>query len=117
MLRMSSLFLRTLREDPSDAEVPSHRLLVRGGYIRRWAPGIYSLLPLGQLVHDNVARIVHEEMQAIGAQQVHVPIAAGGEDAEPGMPCGAFAAAIPRSFDFELGAGLENRRLLGEEWS
>ena len=73
MLRMSSLFLRTLREDPSDAEVPSHRLLVRGGYIRRWAPGIYSLLPLGQLVHDNVARIVHEEMQAIGAQQVTFP--------------------------------------------
>ena len=73
MLRMSTLFLRTLREDPSDAEVPSHRLLVRGSYIRRWAPGIYSLLPLGQLIHDNVARIVHEEMQAIGAQQVTFP--------------------------------------------
>jgi len=73
MLRMSTLFLRTLREDPVDAEVPSHRLLVRGGYIRRWAPGIYSLLPLGQLVHDNVARIVHEEMKAIGGQQVTFP--------------------------------------------
>jgi prolyl-tRNA synthetase len=73
MLRMSTLFLRTLREDPADAEVPSHKLLVRAGYIRRWAPGVYSLLPLGQLVHDNVARIVHEEMRAIGAQQVTFP--------------------------------------------
>ena len=47
MLRMSTLFLRTLREDPADAEVPSHRLLVRAGYVRRVAPGIYSWLPLG----------------------------------------------------------------------
>ena len=47
MLRMSTLFLRTLREDPADAEVPSHRLLVRAGYVRRAAPGIYSWLPLG----------------------------------------------------------------------
>jgi prolyl-tRNA synthetase len=73
MLQMSTLFLKTLREDPADAEVQSHRLLVRGGYIRRWAPGIYSLLPLGQLLHDNIARVVAEGMVEIGAQQVTFP--------------------------------------------
>ncbi len=73
MLRMSTLFLRTLREDPADAEVPSHKLLVRAGYIRRVAPGIYSLLPLGVAIYDNVARVVKEEMDAMGGQQVHFP--------------------------------------------
>ncbi|MDQ3484977.1 MAG: proline--tRNA ligase [Actinomycetota bacterium] len=72
-LRMSSLFLRTLREDPVDAELPSHRLLVRAGYIRRAAPGIYSWLPLGYKVLRNVERIVREEMDAFGAQEVHFP--------------------------------------------
>jgi prolyl-tRNA synthetase len=72
-LRMSTLFLRTLREDPVDAEVPSHRLLVRAGYIRRAAPGIYSWLPLGFKVLRNVERIVREEMDAMGAQEVHFP--------------------------------------------
>ncbi len=72
-LRMSSLFLRTLREDPADAEVPSHRLLVRAGYIRRAAPGIYSWLPLGYRVLRNVERVVREEMDAMGAQEVHFP--------------------------------------------
>jgi prolyl-tRNA synthetase len=71
--RMSSLFLRTLREDPADAEVPSHRLLVRAGYVRRVAPGIYSWLPLGYRVLRNVERIVREEMDAIGAYEVHFP--------------------------------------------
>ena len=73
LLRMSSLFLRTLREDPADAEVPSHRLLVRAGYVRRAAPGIYSWLPLGYLVYRNVERIVREEMDAAGFQEVHFP--------------------------------------------
>jgi len=73
LLRMSTLFLRTLREDPADAEVPSHRLLVRAGYIRRAAPGIYSWLPLGYRVYRNVERIVREEMDAMGAQEVHFP--------------------------------------------
>ncbi len=73
MLRMSTLFLRTLREDPADAEVPSHRLLVRAGYIRRVAPGIYAWLPLGYLVLRNVERIVREEMERMGAQEVHFP--------------------------------------------
>jgi len=71
--RMSTLFLRTLREAPVDAEVPSHQLLVRAGYIRRAAPGIYSWLPLGYRVLRNVERIVREEMDAIGAQEVHFP--------------------------------------------
>jgi prolyl-tRNA synthetase len=73
LLRMSSLFLRTLRDDPADAEVPSHKLLVRAGYVRRVAPGIYSWLPLGKLVLDNVARIVREEMNAMGGQEVLFP--------------------------------------------
>ncbi len=72
-MRMSSLFLRTLREDPADAEVPSHRLLVRAGYIRRAAPGIYSWLPLGWTVLRRIESIVREEMNAIGAQEVHFP--------------------------------------------
>jgi prolyl-tRNA synthetase len=70
---MSTLFLRTLREDPADAEVPSHKLLVRAGYIRRVAPGIYSWLPLGKLVLDNISQVVREEMNRIGAQEVLFP--------------------------------------------
>ncbi|THJ67738.1 proline--tRNA ligase [Arthrobacter echini] len=73
VLRLSTLFLRTLREDPADAEVASHRLLVRAGYIRRAAPGIYSWLPLGLRVLARVETIIREEMQAIGAQEVHFP--------------------------------------------
>lgn len=70
---MSTLFLRTLREDPADAEVPSHRLLVRAGYIRRTAPGGYTWLPLGRLVLDRVTEVVRQEMLAIGAQEVLFP--------------------------------------------
>ncbi|MFL6288303.1 MAG: proline--tRNA ligase [Actinomycetes bacterium] len=73
LLRMSSLFLRTLREDPADAEVPSHRLLVRAGYIRRAAPGIYTWLPLGYQMLRNIERIIRDEMNAMGAQEVHFP--------------------------------------------
>lgn len=72
-LRLSTLFLRTLREDPADAEVDSHRLLLRAGYIRRAAPGIYTWLPLGLRVLRKVEAIVREEMDAIGAQEVHFP--------------------------------------------
>src|SRR3954449_11455251 len=71
--RMSSLFLRTLRDDPADAELPSHRLLVRAGFIRRVAPGVYSWLPLGKQVLDNVAAVVRDEMHRIGAQEVLFP--------------------------------------------
>ena len=71
--RLSELFVRTLREDPADAEVPSHRWLVRAGYVRRVAPGIYSWLPLGLRVLHKVEQIVREEMDAIGAQEVRFP--------------------------------------------
>ncbi len=70
---MSTLFLRTLRDDPADAEVRSHQLLVRAGYIRRAAPGGFSWLPLGWIVYRNVERIVREEMDAAGFQEVHFP--------------------------------------------
>jgi prolyl-tRNA synthetase len=71
--RLSTLFVRTLRDDPAEAEVPSHRLLVRAGYIRRAAPGGYTWLPLGMRVLQRVEAIVREEMNAIGAQEVHFP--------------------------------------------
>jgi prolyl-tRNA synthetase len=70
---MSSLFLRTLREDPADAEVPSHKLLVRAGYVRRVAPGVYSWLPLGLKVLRRVENVVREEMDAMGAQEIQFP--------------------------------------------
>jgi prolyl-tRNA synthetase len=70
--RMTELFVRTLREDPADAEVPSHRWLVRAGYIRRTAPGVYSWLPLGFKVLRNVERIVREEMDPI-SQEISLP--------------------------------------------
>ncbi|MDO5750382.1 MAG: proline--tRNA ligase [Rothia sp. (in: high G+C Gram-positive bacteria)] len=73
VLRLSNLFVRTLREDPVDAEVASHKLLVRAGYIRRAAPGVYTWLPLGLKVLRKVEAIVREEMEAIGAQEVHFP--------------------------------------------
>jgi len=73
IVRMSQLFLRTLREDPADAEVPSHRLLVRAGYIRRAAPGGYTWLPLGFRVLRKVEQVVREEMDAAGFQEVHFP--------------------------------------------
>jgi len=73
LLRLSTLFLRTLRDDPADAEVPSHKLLVRAGYVRRVGPGVYTWLPLGLVVLRNVERVVREEMAAIGGQEVHFP--------------------------------------------
>ena len=72
-LRMSRLFLRTLRDDPADADVASHKLLVRAGYVRRSAPGIYCWLPLGWMVLRNVEQIVREEMERAGFQEVHFP--------------------------------------------
>jgi prolyl-tRNA synthetase len=73
-MRMSQLFLRTLRDDPADAEVDSHRLLVRAGYIRRVAAGVYSWLPLGHRVLRKIEQIVREEMDRAGAQEVLLPI-------------------------------------------
>ncbi|KUO14605.1 proline--tRNA ligase [Streptomyces dysideae] len=71
--RMSQLMAKTLRDDPADAEVLSHKLLVRAGYVRRTAAGIWSWLPLGKKVLSNVERIVREEMDAIGGQEVLLP--------------------------------------------
>ena len=73
-MRMTSLFLRTLRDDPADAEVDSHRLLVRAGYIRRISAGIYAWLPLGYRVLRKIEQIVREEMDHAGAQEVLLPI-------------------------------------------
>ena len=70
---MSTLLLRTLRDDPADAEVASHRLLVRAGYVRRISAGIYSWLPLGYITFRNIERVVREEMDAAGFQEVHFP--------------------------------------------
>ena len=71
--RLSTSFIRTLREDPADAEVASHRLLVRACYIRRAAPGVYTWLPLGLRTLRKIEEVVREEMDAIGAQEVHFP--------------------------------------------
>jgi prolyl-tRNA synthetase len=71
--RLSNYFLRTLRDDPSDAEVTSHRLLVRAGYIRRQAPGIFAWLPIGLRVKAKIETIIREEMTAAGAHEVHFP--------------------------------------------
>jgi prolyl-tRNA synthetase len=73
VLRLSTMFLRTLREDPVDAEVASHRLLVRAGYIRRAAPGGFTWLPIGWIVYQNVERVIREEMDRAGFQEVHFP--------------------------------------------
>ena len=73
LYRLSNLFLKTLREDPSDAEVDSHRLLVRAGYIRRAGPGVFTWLPLGLAVKNRIEQIVREEMAAAGAQEVFFP--------------------------------------------
>ncbi|MDU7516734.1 MAG: proline--tRNA ligase, partial [Varibaculum cambriense] len=70
---MSTYFVRTLREDPVDAEVDSHKLLVRAGYIRRAAPGIYTWTPLGLRTIRRVEQVVREEMDRIGALEVAFP--------------------------------------------
>jgi prolyl-tRNA synthetase len=74
MKRASELFLPTLREDPGDAEAASHRLLVRGGYIRQVSAGLWSFLPLGWRVHEKAVQIVREEMNAIGGQEMFMPV-------------------------------------------
>jgi prolyl-tRNA synthetase len=73
-MRASELFIPTLREDPGDAEAVSHRLLVRGGFIRQTAAGLWTFLPLGWRVHENAVRIIREEQNAIGAQEMFMPV-------------------------------------------
>jgi prolyl-tRNA synthetase len=73
-MRASELFIPTLREDPGDAEAASHRLLVRGGFIRQVSAGLWTFLPLGWRVHEKTAQIVREEMNAIGSQEMFMPV-------------------------------------------
>ena len=73
-MRLSQLFFSTLRNDPGDAEMPSHRLLLRAGYVRPLGSGIYSLLPLGYRVNKRVEQVIREEMDAIGAQEMEMPV-------------------------------------------
>ncbi|MGA9762310.1 MAG: proline--tRNA ligase [Gaiellaceae bacterium] len=79
MYRFSQLHIPTLRNDPADAEAPSHRLLVRGGYARQVGAGLFSFLPLGWRVHQKIVRIIREEMDAIGAQEMLAPLLAPAE--------------------------------------
>src|SRR5471032_2794299 len=72
--RASKLFLPTLRDDPADAEAVSHKLLVRGGFIRQVSAGLWSFLPLGWRVHRKVEQIIREEMDAIGSQEMLAPV-------------------------------------------
>jgi prolyl-tRNA synthetase len=73
-MRLSNLFFTTLRDDPNDAEMPSHRLLVRAGYVRQLGSGIYSLLPLGFRVAKRVEQVIREEMDRIGCQEMEMPV-------------------------------------------
>jgi len=73
-MRLSHLFFATLRDDPADAEMASHRLLVRAGYVRQLGSGIYSLLPLGKRVNDRVEQIIREEQNRIGGQEMEMPV-------------------------------------------
>ena len=72
--RASQLFLPTLRDDPADAEAVSHKLLVRGGFIRQVTGGLWTMMPLGWRVHRKVEQIIREEMEAIGAQEMLMPV-------------------------------------------
>src|SRR6188472_1645812 len=73
-MRLSHLFFTTLRDDPADAEMPSHRLLLRAGYVRQLGSGIYSLLPLGKRVNDRVEQVIREEQNSIGGQEIEMPV-------------------------------------------
>ena len=73
-MRLSHLFFTSLRDDPNDAEMASHRLLVRAGYVRQLGTGIYSLLPLGFRVNKRVEQVIREEQDRIGAQEMEMPV-------------------------------------------
>ena len=89
-MRLSHLFFTTLRDDPSEAEMPSHRLLLRAGYVRQLGAGIYSLLPLGFRVNKRVEQVIREELNAIGGQEINMPVVHPAD-------LGARAAATTRS--------------------
>ena len=73
-MRLSELFFTSLRDDPADAEMPSHRLLVRAGYVRQLGSGLYSLLPLGYRVNKRVEQVIREEIDRIGGQEMEMPV-------------------------------------------
>src|SRR5215210_2106443 len=102
IVRASQLFLPTLREDPADAEAASHRLLVRGGFIRQLSAGLWTFLPLGWRVHENVVQIVREEMNAIGGQEMSAPVLT---PAEIWKATGRYA--IPELFKLQDRSGRE----------
>src|ERR671923_2549604 len=94
--RASQLFLPTLREDPAEAEAISHKLLVRGGFIRQVSAGLWTFLPLGWRVHEKIVQIVREEMNAIGGQEMFMPVIT---PAEPWQKTGRYG--LPELFKFE----------------
>ena len=104
-MRWSDLFIPTLRDDPAHAEAASHRLLLRGGFIRQLAAGQYSMLPLGQRVRAKVDRIIREEMDAIGGQQVHLPAL---HPAEVWRQSGRWEAMGEEMFRFEDRKGVDH---------
>jgi prolyl-tRNA synthetase len=97
-MRVSSLFARTLREDPAEADVPSHRLLLRAAFIRKVAAGIYTTMPLGLRTIAKIERIVREEMDAAGSQELRMPIVL---PAEPWRATGRYAAYGDLMFKLE----------------
>lgn len=100
-MRMSRLLLRTLRDAPGDAEVASHRLLIRAGYIRRVASGIYTYLPLGQRVLGRITEIVREEMNRAGAQEILMPVLQPRELWEQSGRVGSLGPEVYSAFETE----------------
>src|SRR3970040_890660 len=78
-MRMSQLFSQTLRQAPAEAEIPSHKLLLRAGYVRQLAAGVFTMLPLAQRVKRNIEAIIREEMDAIGGQEITMPVVNPGD--------------------------------------
>ena len=106
-MRLSHLFFATLRDDPADAEMPSHRLLLRAGYVRQLGSGIYSLLPLGKRVNDRVEQVIREEQDRIG----------GAGDGDAGRPPGrCLAGQRPLRRD-RAGARAGSRTATAATWS
>src|SRR3954451_9554896 len=98
-MRLSQLFFATLRDDPSDAEMPSHRLLLRAGYLRQLGSGIYSLLPLGKRVSDRVEQVIREEINAIGGQEMEMPVVHPAELWKESGGCSKIARELVRFHD------------------
>ena len=101
-MRLSHLFVATLRDDPAEAEMASHRLLVRAGYIRQLGAGIYSLLPLGFRVSQRIEQVIREEMNAIGGQEMEMPVV---HPADLWRESGRYAKIGPEMVRFKDRAG------------